>query len=996
MPEENTDQELSLDDIFSRNRKGSDLKNKEIKLPFKFLDSYKREDNNIFFGRDSETEEIFRKFYSGKLLLVYGKSGTGKSSIINCGLISRIPDEDIFTINIRCSDKAYDNFLSEIIKYSKSDLNNPLEILEDIFYEFSKPVALIFDQFEEIFILSERDERLKLGYALNEILKSRLKINIILVIREEYFASLTEFEPFLPGLYGNRIRVERMDKSAAKDAIIKPCLTCNVDIEDGLADKIVEHLIWHSEGLELTWLQILMDKLFRTATARDQVNPLIRHEDLEMLGRIGNVLSDFLDEQLQSMPNGDMGEAILKTMISGDGTKKLVSLDNISETLQTTGHSLTHNLIEEILRHLINVRIVTDKNEQGYYELRHDSIAGRIYERMTAIEKELIEVKAFLESSYKIYKQRKVLLTSSDLKYIALYENKLILSNELKEFIQASKREDHKARLRKRYITIAATSALIIILSGFSLWAFIERTNALRQTKIAEEQKNEALIANKAAESARIRALEGENKAKQNEALAVEQQRLTEEQRQVALKANREADRSRKQALEEKNRATENERLALGAKQDAENAKNEVIKASSQAQFYLYMFNGKEFANKSLTIQEDNTLRGLLSLSAYDLVTYGYNNFSGNRAAVNYDGDILKSLRNSFFLFEKDSIAGGEVWAIVSSNNKTIYSNKPGQLVVSKFEDKDPSKLPVLSTESIINLPVNSLVHAMSYDPSSNRLACGTIDGSITFFENIVSNPQEPKIIYSSKNFRVLCLSFVPGRNWLISSSTDKNIRVWDIGQQKILKELSLNEPVQEFVLLNSDNLVFSNSTGQILLWDLNDVNRDPQVIYAGNNRRAFKTLAYNREYKWLVATSSGTIEIFVIKDPANPGELKAEQFTMKHKTVITQTGFSPDNKWLVTGSSDALMLWNLSNIGINDISRFEPIVIENNGQLFSLAFDANSRYLLYGDARMVHICPIDIRDLYTKLRLKIGKAKLSDSEWKYYVKGDLVRPDSK
>ena len=661
MPDETRNSELSLEDIFSRLSKEEKGKRKVIGVPFKFLDSYTHDDKNIFFGRDIETDDIFRKLYSGKLLLVYGKSGTGKSSIINCGLISRIPAEDIFAINIRCGRKAYDNFVSEIKKYSKADTDSPVEILEDIFYEHSKPIALIFDQFEEIFILSDEGEREKLARELNEILKSRLKINILLIIREEYFANLTEFEAFIPGLYSNRSRIERMSKTAAREAIIKPCKVCSVGIEDGLADKVIEQLIWQSEGLELTWLQILMDRLYRTAAERDPQNPVIIKEDLEKLGRIGNVLSDFLDAQLRSMPHGDLGEAILKTMISTDGTKKQLNLNDISDALRTTGHALDQHLIDEILRYLINVRIVTEKDEQGYFELRHDAIAGRIYERMSAYEKELIEIKAFLDNTHKIYVQRRVLLTENDLKYIALYENKLILNDELKDFIKTSKKEVQKAKLRRRYITVAATVALITILSAFSLWAFIERTKALEQSSLAEEQRNEAIKANKEAESARMLAQEGENKAKANEAIAIEQEKIANAQRQVAIRANISAEQSRKQALEEKNRAVENEKSALIAKQDAEAAKNEVIKAGSQTQFYLYLFNGKELANKSLIMQEDATLKALLALSAYDLVNYGYNNFSQDQVPVKYDGEILKALQNAYSLFEPDSLASGEI-----------------------------------------------------------------------------------------------------------------------------------------------------------------------------------------------------------------------------------------------------------------------------------------------------------------------------------------------
>jgi len=51
--------------------------------------------------------------------------------------------------------------------------------------------------------------------------------------REEYFANLTEFEAFIPGLYGNRTRIERMSKSSAREAIVNPCKVCNVGIEDG-------------------------------------------------------------------------------------------------------------------------------------------------------------------------------------------------------------------------------------------------------------------------------------------------------------------------------------------------------------------------------------------------------------------------------------------------------------------------------------------------------------------------------------------------------------------------------------------------------------------------------------------------------------------------------------------------------------------------------------------------------------------------------------------
>ena len=62
--------------------------------PFKFLDSYTKEDNDIFFGREKEVEDIYTKIFQSKILLVHGASGTGKSSLISCGLANKFQDTD--------------------------------------------------------------------------------------------------------------------------------------------------------------------------------------------------------------------------------------------------------------------------------------------------------------------------------------------------------------------------------------------------------------------------------------------------------------------------------------------------------------------------------------------------------------------------------------------------------------------------------------------------------------------------------------------------------------------------------------------------------------------------------------------------------------------------------------------------------------------------------------------------------------------------------------
>ena len=238
-------------------------------------------------------------------------------------------------------------------------------------------------------------------------------------------------------------------------------------------------------------------------------------------------------------------------------------------------------------------------------------------------------------------------------------------------------------------------------------------------------------------------------------------------------------------------------------------------------------------------------------------------------------------------------------------------------------------------------------------------------------------------------------MAFVPGKEWLISSSTDRTMHIWDLKQQKTVKKLQLNEPVQKFVLAYPDHLVYANSSGQILDWDLNNTDQEPEIIYAAENRQPFQSLAYSATHKWLVTTSLGDIVIFPF-NPENTGNLIPERFTVKHKGVVSKLDFSPDNKWLVSASQDAIMLWDMRDIGNMETDKFVPLVIENNRQIFSLAFDQDSKYLFYGDNRLLHIYPIDIEDMYTKLKLLTGGKELSQQEWNYYIKGELDRPDSR
>src|SRR4051812_20672640 len=59
----------------------------DLEHPWVGLESFSEESQGYFFGRDAEIDELHLRTRSNPLLVVYGRSGLGKTSILTAGLI---------------------------------------------------------------------------------------------------------------------------------------------------------------------------------------------------------------------------------------------------------------------------------------------------------------------------------------------------------------------------------------------------------------------------------------------------------------------------------------------------------------------------------------------------------------------------------------------------------------------------------------------------------------------------------------------------------------------------------------------------------------------------------------------------------------------------------------------------------------------------------------------------------------------------------------------
>ncbi|MFC2156160.1 ATP-binding protein [Acidobacteriota bacterium] len=273
--------------------------------PFKFLNAYEKKDNDIFFGRDKEIELLYETTFKANLILIYGQSGTGKTSLIQCGLANRFRKTDWFEIFIRRRGNINTSLQRELRKKAGTSIEELATIVESIkslYLDFLRPVYLIFDQFEELITLGSKSEQQVFFNTVAEVLKSGVSCKILIVMREEYIAYLYDYEQIVPGLFDNRIRIEPMHSVRVDEVIRGSCKKFEIEIVN--PDETVQEIIENNKNskgeIQLLFLQVYLDRLFRYAAWKSgEGKPVKFTLDLvKKIGKMSDVMTDFLNEQV--------------------------------------------------------------------------------------------------------------------------------------------------------------------------------------------------------------------------------------------------------------------------------------------------------------------------------------------------------------------------------------------------------------------------------------------------------------------------------------------------------------------------------------------------------------------------------------------------------------------------------------------------------------------------------------------------------------------------
>ncbi len=362
-----------------------------MRSPFQFLDAYGRKDGDKFFGRDKEIRDLYEMVLKTPLVLVYGLSGTGKTSLVQCGLSKRFDRADWYPMFIRRGEdinlalgerlmklapddkalpaaiQAYRNDEQNVGDLSRDLAKAVVNCLDNFYEEYLRPPYLLFDQFEETFILGDQKEEEVFAHIIRAIVDSGLPVKTLLIMREEYLGHLYHFERVVPSIYDYRFRVEEMDDRRVANVIVHSCRHFGIALE-GLEDPqavtsflddekrvlpvppTVETIISNVRGqeeetvkksvsrIQLPYLQVYLDGLYRQVLADESWKKI----GLQFSNRFPKIPPDEVIRWLQEMDT-------LETVDQTEGMLSVESKAFCLEALEKEG-TLTRNKEGQLLR----------------------------------------------------------------------------------------------------------------------------------------------------------------------------------------------------------------------------------------------------------------------------------------------------------------------------------------------------------------------------------------------------------------------------------------------------------------------------------------------------------------------------------------------------------------------------------------------------------------------------------------------------------------------
>ncbi len=370
--------------------------------PFKNLRRYEREDALIFFGRSCLIKDLYEEItspYRNKtpIILLYGQSGVGKSSVLQAGLLPRLEREQEVYLYAR---PVTGGLARPLYQYFGS--NDPTVIKQkwlDKERAAKKPFTLIVDQVEEVYTIPDPDvenELLNFGRLLKTLFTGGESVEgkVILSFREEYLGRVKqELGTVLP-IFLPEIRVDRLREKAIFEVVEglskdkNPEAPYGLKVTSELAPAIARDLSRDAESPVATVLQVLLTKMWeQTESSRQGSGEKVF--DLELYRQIeeeGNWIQRLFEEQLGKLAAWDdipIATGLVYDLLYFLTTKRATAGLEKKETLLERYNQHPPEHIEQLITRLKQYYLLSEATigDAEAVRLTHDVLAPVVIEK---------------------------------------------------------------------------------------------------------------------------------------------------------------------------------------------------------------------------------------------------------------------------------------------------------------------------------------------------------------------------------------------------------------------------------------------------------------------------------------------------------------------------------------------------------------------------------------------------------------------------------------
>ena len=319
--------------------------------PYQGLESFGPAQAQFFFGRDGVVSELTDRIagQGGRLVVMTGPSGSGKSSVLGAGLMTaleqgQVPGRTRSSMLLTPGTDPAGNLESRLGGASGAHLDD---------------FVLIVDQFEELFAGQVGEsERQDFITRLSDVAQA---VPVVISIRGDFFGYCTDYSDLLPALRMPVI-VGPMTRDGLTQVIEGPARRARLALQEGLTERILRDLgtvagsDWTGAAGTLPFLSYAL-----LATWQHRENDVLTLSSYQASGGVDGAVARAADATIGNLATADLQavkQMLTRLVHVGVGSDDVRRSAPLAELLPPPGDA-RHDAARDVLNRLIAARLLT-------------------------------------------------------------------------------------------------------------------------------------------------------------------------------------------------------------------------------------------------------------------------------------------------------------------------------------------------------------------------------------------------------------------------------------------------------------------------------------------------------------------------------------------------------------------------------------------------------------------------------------------------------------